>query len=381
MRIKHYLGNWILAIVFVVSCSKEDEPVTAPLTGAPEITVTTLLNNQGIIWGYDFLPNGTILFTQKTGSLRLFDPTTQSNTLISGLPTNISAAGQGGLLDVAISPDYASSKNVYTTYSISGGFLVLARFTLNGIAASNWQVLHTTESASTWNGHYGSRIAFGTDGKLYWSVGEGGGGSLGGATSPHQNSQKLTSMWGKIHRMNLDGSIPADNPLLPGQTARSTLYSYGHRNPQGMAFDPKTNQLFVNEHGPSGGCELNRVQAKENYGWPLYSMGINYNGTTISNGHNALGIVAPLKSWTPAFAPSGLTFINHPSFRDWNGNLLMGSLVRRHLLMIKMTNGVPSNETILLENNGRIRNVKMGPDGKIYVSVEDGGRLLSITAK
>jgi glucose/arabinose dehydrogenase len=110
MQIKHYLGNWILAIVFVVSCSKEDEPVTAPLTGAPEITVTTLLSNQEIIWGFDFLPNGNILFTQKTGSLRLFDTTTQSNTLISGLPTNISAAGQGGLLDVAISPDYASSK-------------------------------------------------------------------------------------------------------------------------------------------------------------------------------------------------------------------------------------------------------------------------------
>ena len=384
MRIKPFLDNWILAFVFFaifLSCSKEDEPVTAPLISAPEITVTTLLSNQGIIWGFDFLPNGNLLFTQKTGTMRLFDPTTQSNTLISGLPSNISAAGQGGLLDVAISPDYASSKSVYTTYSITGGFLVLARFTLNGTAASNWQVLHTTESASTWNGHYGSRIAFGTDSKLYWSVGEGGGGSLGGATSPHQNGQRLNTFWGKIHRMNLDGSIPADNPLIPGQTARSTLFSYGHRNPQGMAFDPKTNRLFVNEHGPSGGCELNRVQPAENFGWPLYSMGINYNGTTISNGHTAPGIVAPLKSWTPAFAPSGLTFINHPSFKDWNGNLLMGSLGRKHLLMIKMTNGVPSNETNLLENNGRIRNVKMGPGGKIYVSVEDGGRLLMLSAK
>ncbi len=245
----------------------------------------------------------------------------------------------------------------------------------------NYSILHTTESASTWNGHFGSRISFGPDGKLYWATGEGGGGSLGGATSPHQNGQRLNTMWGKIHRMNLDGTVPADNPLLPGQTTRSTIFSYGHRNPQGMAFDPISKQLFENEHGPSGGCELNRVQASENFGWPLYSMGINYNGTTISSGHIATGIVAPLKSWTPAFAPSGLTFINHPSFRDWNGNLLMGSLVRRHLLMIKMTNGVPSNETILLDNNGRIRNVKMGPGGKIYVSVEDGGRLLVLTAK
>ncbi len=371
----------IVLFVFITSCSKKTNSVPAPLTGTPEIKITTLLNNQGIIWGFDFLPNGNILFTQKTGTMRLFDTTTQSNTIISGLPTNISSAGQGGLLDVTISPDFATSKNVYVTYSITGGFLSLARFTLNGTAASNWQVLHTTESASTWNGHFGSRISFGPDGKLYWALGEGGGGSLGGATSPHQNGQRLNTMWGKIHRMNLDGTVPTDNPLLPGQTSRSTIFSYGHRNPQGMAFDPISKQLFENEHGPSGGCELNRVLASENFGWPLYSMGINYNGTTISSGHIATGIVAPLKSWTPAFAPSGLTFINHPSFRDWNGNLLMGSLVRRHLLMIKMTNGVPSNETILLDNNGRIRNVKMGPGGKIYVSVEDGGRLLVLTAK
>ena len=371
----------VVSLVFLLACSKEDEPVTAPLAGTPEITVTILLSNQGIIWGFDVLPNGNLLFTQKAGTMRLFDTSTQSNTLISGLPSNISAAGQGGLLDVAISPDYAKSQSVYVTYSITGGFLSLARFTLNGTAASNWQVLHTTESASTWNGHYGSRIAFGPDGKLYWSVGEGGGGSLGGASSPHQNGQKLNTFWGKIHRMNLDGSVPADNPIIPGQVARSTIFSYGHRNPQGMAFEPVGNRLFVNEHGPSGGCELNLVEAGKNFGWPLYSTGINYNGTSISNGHTAPGIVAPLKSWTPAFAPSGLTFINHPSFRDWNGNLLMGSLSRKHLLMIKMTNGVPSNENILLENNGRIRNVKMGPGGKIYVSVEDGGRLLSITAK
>lgn len=368
-------------LAFFFSCSKKSEPVAAPLTGTPEITITTLLSNQGIIWGFDFLPDGNILFTQKSGSMRLFDTATQSNTLISGLPSNISASGQGGLLDVTISPDYTKSKSVYVTYSTTGGFLSLARFILNGTAATNWQVLYTTESASTWNGHFGSRIAFGPDGKLYWSVGEGGGGSLGGASSPHQNGQKLNTIWGKIHRMNLDGTVPSDNPLLPGQATRSTIFSYGHRNPQGMAFDPKSKQLFVNEHGPSGGCELNRVQAAENFGWPLYSNGINYNGTTISNGHNATGIVAPIKSWTPAFAPSGLTFINHPSFRDWNGNLLMGSLVRRHLLMIKMTNGVPSTETILLENNGRIRNVKMGPAGKIYVSVEGGGRLLMLSAK
>ena len=375
-----------LFLMTLGSCSKDTDTtpppvIPPPLTGTPEITITTLLTNQGIIWGFDVLPNGNLLFTQKAGTMQLFDTTTRSNTIITGLPANISAAGQGGLLDVAISPDYATSRNVFVTYSITGGFLSLARFTLNGNAATNWQVLHTTESASTWNGHFGSRIAFGPDGKLYWSVGEGGGGTLGGASSPHQNGQRLNTLWGKIHRMNLDGSVPNDNALIPGQTARTTIYSYGHRNPQGMAFEPVTGRLFVNEHGPSGGCEPNRIESGNNFGWPLYSNGINYNGTTISSGHNGPGIVAPLKSWTPALAPAGLTFINHPSFRDWNGNILMGSLGRRQLLMVKMANGVPGNETILLENNGRIRNVKMGPAGKIYVSVEDGGRLISLTAK
>jgi glucose/arabinose dehydrogenase len=279
-----------------------------------------------------------------------------------------------------VAPDFSTTNRVYITYSITGGFLVLARFTLQGTAATNWQVLHTTESASTWNGHYGSRIAFGPDGKLYWSVGEGGNGSLGGAASPHQNGQRLNTLWGKIHRMNIDGTVPTDNPLLPGQSTRSTIYSYGIRNPQGLAFEPGSGRLFSTEHGPSGGCELNRIEAGSNYGWPLYSNGINYNGSTISNGHNAPGIVAPLKTWTPALAPSGLTFINHRSFRDWNGNLLAGSLGRRQLLMIKMTNGVPGDETVLLNNAGRIRNVKMGAAGRIYVSVEDG-RLLALTAR
>jgi aldose sugar dehydrogenase len=373
----------LLLLLWLSSCAKKtnsSEPPPPVLTGTPDISTTTVLTNQGIIWGFDALPNGNLLYTQKSGTLQLYDTTTKTNTVITGLPSNISAAGQGGLLDVAVAPDFATSSRAYITYSITGGFLVLARFTLQGTTATNWQVLHTTESASTWNGHFGSRIVFGPDGKLYWSVGEGGGGSLGGASSPHQNGQRLNTLWGKIHRMNADGTVPADNPLLPGQSTRTTIYSYGIRNPQGLAFEPGSGRLFSTEHGPSGGCELNRIEAGANYGWPLYSNGINYNGTAISNGHNATGIVAPLKTWTPALAPSGLTFINHRSFRDWNGNLLAGSLGRRQLLLIKMTNGVPGDETVLLNNAGRIRNVKMGPAGIVYVSVEDG-RLLALTAR
>ncbi len=372
--------------MLLTSCSKKTETIptsdrSETLSGTPQLSITTLLSNQGIIWGFDFLPNGNIIYTQKTGLMFLYDTTTRATTSITGLPTNISSAGQGGLLDIAVSPDYASSKAIYTTYSISGGYLALSRFELNGNTVSNWKVLQTSESPSTWNGHFGSRIVFGKDGKFYWCTGEGGAASLGGANSPHQNSQKLNTLWGKVHRFNLDGSIPTDNPFLNNQNALSSIYSYGHRNPQGMALDPQSGRLYVNEHGPKGGCEINLIEPGKNYGWPLYSMGVNYNGTIISDGHTAPGISEPLKSWTPALAPSGLTFINHTSFRDWNGNILMGSLSRKHLLMVKMNNGIVGMDTILLANEGRIRNVKMGPAGKIYVSVEDGGRLLEIKAK
>jgi glucose/arabinose dehydrogenase len=174
-----FLPIFLIGSVLISSCSKKTEKietpvVTAPLTGTPQISMTTLLSNQGIIWGFDFLPNGNLLYTQKTGAMFLFDTTTRAITNITGLPTNISSSGQGGLLDVAVSPDFATTKTVYVTYSITGGFLSLARFVLNETNTSNWMVLHTTESASTWSGHYGSRIVFGKDGKLYWSIGEGG---------------------------------------------------------------------------------------------------------------------------------------------------------------------------------------------------------------
>lgn len=375
----------IVAAVLITACEKNNEGDTTtpppPLSGTPTLVSKTLLSNQGIIWGFDVLPNGAILFTQKQGSLQLYDTLSGSLTPITGLPTNIQAAGQGGLLDLTVSPDFATNRQVFVAYSSTGGFLNLARFTLSGSTATNWTILLTTETASTWSGHYGSRIRFGRDGKLYWAVGEGGGGSLGGTSSPHQNGQRLNTLWGKIHRLNPEGSVPADNPIMPGQSTRTSIFSFGHRNPQGLAVQPGTGNLFSTEHGPNGGCELNAISAAANYGWPLFSTGNNYNGTNISNGnHNAPGITAPLKSWTPALAPSGLAFIDHPSWRDWNGNLLAGSLGRRQLLMIAMTNGQPGTETVLLENIGRVRNVRMGPAGKIYVSVEDG-RLLELTAR
>lgn len=368
-----------------VACQKEDIAVNVPEEpevpgGTPNIEVRTVLTNQGIIWGFDVLPTGQLIYTQRNGTVLLMDTTTRATLPVAGLPTNISATGQGGLLDICLAPDFATSRRIYLTYSSTGNFLTMGHFTLQGTTASNWTVLHTTATPSNYAGHYGSRLAFGQDGMLYWAVGEGGTVSQGGAESPNQNGQLLNTLWGKVHRLRPDGTVPADNPELPG-VGRTTIFTYGHRNPQGMAFVPGTNRLYVVEHGPSGGCELNRIEAGRNFGWPIYSNGVNYGGSPISNGHNAPGITAPLLTWTPALAPSGMTFINHPSYRDWNGNILTGSLSRRHLLMIAYDNGVPGEQTVLLPNIGRVRNVKQGPQGKIYVSVEDGGRLLELTAR
>ncbi len=381
MRLFTYF-KYFAIVLFFTQCKKNTREVVVDTPPSETVLVlNTLLSDQGIIWGFDWLPNGQLIFTQKTGTMRLYNPVDSSVTNVSGMPANIFAAGQGGLMDICVAPDFATTNRIYTTYSITGGFLQLASFELNGNTASNWQMLAVTESPSTWNGHYGSRIVIGNDGYVYWAVGEGGGGSLGGASSPHQNGQRLNTLWGKIHRLNRDGSIPADNPVLPGAAEATTQFSMGHRNPQGLAFNPTTNVLYSSEHGPNGGCELNVIEAGRNYGWPLYSTGINYNGTIISNGHAAAGITEPILHWSPAFAPSNITFINHPSFGRFNGNLLIGSLARRQILMYEMGTGTPTNPTVLFENIGRVRNVKQVPGASIYFSVEDGGRLMEIKAK
>jgi aldose sugar dehydrogenase len=374
---------FLLSVLLLASCKKDNltEPPEETPTGTPDISVSTVLTNQGAIWGFDLFENGNMIFTQKTGAIRLLDVNARTTTPVTGLPTNINAAGQGGMLDIMIPPPSANLGFIYVTYSIAGNFLRLARFTLNGSTATGWQVLHTTPTPSNYAGHYGSRLAYGPDGKIYWAVGEGGTVSQGGASSPNQNAQNLGSYWGKIHRMNPDGTAPADNPFINTTGALPTIFSYGHRNPQGMAFQPGTGRLFATEHGPSGGCELNLIEAGKNYGWPLYSHGINYNGTSISSGHNAPGITPPLVFWTPALAPSGLTFINHNSFKDWKGRLLAGSLGRRHAVMMALDGALVSNQTVLLDNVGRVRNVRQALSGKIYVSVESEGTLLEITAR
>ncbi len=374
------LLSCMLAIFMFIACKSNNQVPESP---APEPTLktTVLVTNHEIIWGMDFLPNGDLLFTEKRG--KIFRYTSAGKTEeISGLPNNILTNGQGGLLDIKVHPAYSSNGWIYISYAAQangGATLNLSRFKLTGNSINNLQTIFTTRSLNSWFGHYGSRIVFDNKGFLYLSVGEGGTTSYGGANSPNKNAQDTHSDWGKIHRMTDDGKIPADNPVLPGQTTASTIYSYGHRNPQGLAFDPVSNRLWENEHGPMGGDEINLIGKAHNYGWPLVCYGKNYDGVAVSASPTGPGITDPAHYWDPSIAPCGLAVVNSNRFKAWKGNLLTGSLkfnyVQRSILQ---GDKVVKNEKIL-ENIGRVRNIKEGPDGYLYVSVEGPGRIIRVS--
>ena len=215
-------------------------------------------------------------------------------------------------------------------------------------------------------------------GYLYLSIGEGGSGTRGGANSTNLNAQDTKSDWGKVHRMTDDGKVPADNPVLPGNDKPTTVFTYGHRNPQGLAYDPVNNRVWETEHGPKGGDELNLIEAGKNYGWPLVSYGINYDGSTISEDPKKPGIEDPKTYWVPSKAPSGLCYVTSDKFPGWKGSLLSGALAHQYLARITLEGTSVTTKEKLLEKIGRVRNVKQGPDGFIYLSVEGPGRIIRV---
>jgi len=358
------------------SCEKENEE---NLTGVPQLNMNTILSGYEIIWGMDFIPNGDLIFGEKQG--KLYRKNNETVTEITGFPEVLST-GQGGLLDIRVHPDYSKNGWVYASYSASNptgdGQLKLIRFKITNDQVNNIENIYSTNGSNTWYGHYGSRIVFDMEKNLYLSVGEGGVGSYGGPNTINTNAQNSNSSWGKIHRMRDDGSIPADNPVIPGNSGPTTIYTFGHRNPQGLALNPETGEIWETEHGPRGGDEVNIIIRGANYGWPVYSIGVNYDGTTISSGHNAPGIEAPIHTWTPSIATCGIAFITSNKFKSWKGNLLVSGLVSQKLIRCVVHGNKIIEEVVLLSNSGRVRNVIQAPDGSIYVSVENPGRIIQI---
>ncbi|MBW3545970.1 MAG: PQQ-dependent sugar dehydrogenase [Bacteroidetes bacterium] len=379
-------GYFIFAIFFVAACSdKKNESNDTAQVGstandnsgktksqAGEVEVQNITGGLTHPWALAFLPDGSLLVTEIGGKLYKISKEGKKQE-IKGVP-KVLAKGQGGLLDVILHPDFANNQLIYLTYSAvkeeQGKTLsttAVMRAKLEGNSLSQQKKIFEAMPYGDTQYHYGSRMAFGEDGYLYFSVGDRG--------KHDENPQQLDRDAGKIHRIKDDGSIPADNPFVAQGQAQASVYSYGHRNPQGLTFHPQNGQLWSNEHGPRGGDEINIIQKAANYGWPVISYGINYDGTILTNKTEAEEMQWPLLQWTPSIAPSGMAFVTGNRYKGWEGSLLSGSLRYKYLNRTVLQGDKVVEEEQLIKNVGRLRNVKMAPDGYIYIGVEDPARI------
>jgi len=342
-------------------------------TNSSPLEIETIAHNLGVPWGMALLPDNSMLITQREGVLSKLDLATGDIGSITGLP-RIKVKGQGGLFDVAIPPNYSSTGWIYFSYSkdIEGkGATTLSRAKVSHGQLQDWHDLITSQSTTRTNVHYGGRISFDDDGHVFLTVGERG---------VRQNAQNLLNHAGSILRLNLDGTIPHDNPFINTKKALNEIWSYGHRNPQGMFFNVQTKQLWAIEHGPRGGDEINLIQAGHNYGWPTISYGQEYNkDIPVGIATSQAGMEQPIKTYVPSIAPSGLIQYSGIAFPHWKNNLLIGSLKLRHLNRIVLDDNNHVTEEIRLSRKvqGRIRNVIEDTKGWIYISTDDG-RILRI---
>lgn len=322
-----------------------------------------------IPWGLAFIEKDDFLVTEKSGVLYRVKNGVKNE--ITGLPP-IYIRGQGGLLDVAISPDYKTTGKIYFTLSSplgeeKGGHTALYSAKIENQKLMNLQLLYKGDYNTKKGQHWGSRIDFDQSGHVYFSIGDRG--------NREVNPQDINRDGGKIYRINLDGSIPIDNPFVKRKISRPAIYSYGHRNPQGMTIHPETGNVWVHEHGPRGGDEINIIQAGKNYGWPEITYGINYSGTPITDATKKAGMEQPFYYWIPSIAPSGMAFSTSDIYPKWKGDLFVGSLKFNYLERLVIRNKKVVKREKILDGIGRIRNVEQGPDGYLYLGVEGKGIL------
>jgi aldose sugar dehydrogenase len=332
--------------------------------------VTTVVEGLANPWGMAFLPDGGILVTERPGRLRLVRDGVLRPEPIAGVP-EVRAQGQGGLLDVALHPEFASNRLVYLSYSKpgpQGATTAVARGRLEGDRLENVQDVFVAQAWGTGGQHFGSRLVFDRGGLLFVTIGDRG-------DSPNRGerhrSQDPGDHAGTTIRLHDDGRVPADNPFVGRDGALPEIYSYGHRNAQGMTLHPQTGDVWQNEHGPRGGDEVHLIRPGRNYGWPLITHGINYDGSPITGRTEAPGLEQPLLHWTPSIAPSGMTFYTGDAFPRWRGSAFVGALAGQHLRRVTFDGTRPTAQESLLEGLGhRIRDVRTGPDGFLYLLVD-----------
>ncbi|MBT8119559.1 MAG: PQQ-dependent sugar dehydrogenase [Gammaproteobacteria bacterium] len=332
-----------------------------------------VIDGLGIPWGLAFISDSQLLITEREGSVKLLDLQSKALSPVQGAP-EVMAENQAGLLDVAVPPGFTSGDWIYFTYvrdRDDQGVTVLARAKLmSNTAGSNelvqWQDLLETRSASDSGRHFGSRIVFDENGYVYFGVGDRG---------ERPNSQDLTNHAGSVMRLHRDGRVPKDNPFLQRKDVQPEIWSYGHRNPQGMAYDYDNKRLWLIEHGPRGGDEINLVLPGRNYGWPVISYGKEYWGPLdVGEGTHRAGMEQPIKQYTPSIAPGSLLLYTANSFPQWRGNLFSGALKLQHLNRVTLSGDgkAIAEERLLTELDERIRALAQGPQGWLYFSTDSG---------
>lgn len=354
--------------------SSYDVPSSKDVSKAKNFQKTKVLEGLEHPWSMAWLPDGAMLITERPGRLRIVRNGKLEQTPIAGVP-EVFASGQGGLMEVSLHPNFAENRLVYLTYSHGNeetNRTRLARAKFDGKALSGLQVIFEVSPSKSGGQHFGSRIIWLPDNTMLVAIGDGGNPPLkiNGELSRKQ-AQNLSSHLGKIVRLNDDGSIPKDNPFVKSENANPAVWSYGHRNIQGLTFDPETKRIWSTEHGSKGGDELNLVEVGKNYGWPIVTHSREYTGGEISQERSRPGMVDPKVVWTPAVAPSGLAF--------YNGDLFAGGLVSRDIRHIDLDQkgNVVNRQSI--DIGQRVRDVKVAPDGKLYVITdEDNGQLIRL---
>jgi aldose sugar dehydrogenase len=359
--------------------SDASSPSPSVSSKAPSVAVkasqtyqkTVLLNNLEHPWSMAWLPDGAMLITERPGRLRLFQNGRLEPTPIAGLPTGILAEGQGGLMDISVHPNFSENRFVYFTYAYGtqdANRTRLARAKFDGTRLSNVQVIFEVSPVKSGAQHFGSRIVWLPDGTLLLATGDGGNPPIQfDGELIRKQAQNLRSSLGKVVRLREDGSIPPDNPFVTSNQAVPSLWSYGHRNTQGLAIDPATGQVWQTEHGSRGGDELNRIEAGKNFGWPLVTFSQEYSGGPISSQTSRPGLVDPKLQWTPAIAPSGLAIYRGDRFPAWKGQLFAGGLVSQDIRRIQVDSQGKATELEKIEIGQRVRDVRQGPDSLLYV--------------
>jgi glucose/arabinose dehydrogenase len=365
--------TFITAILAHAQEQAPRSPRPAPTKGVVRAeTVAKGLENP---WAIAFLPDQRMLVTERPGRIRIVDRDGRISEPLAGVP-KVYAAGQGGLLDAAVSPAFSKDRLIYFSFSEpgeGGAGTAVARARLGETSLEKTEVIWRQAPKISGGNHFGSRLVFRPDGTLFVTLGD--------RFSEREKAQDLSVTLGKIIRINPDGTAPRDNPFVGRAGAKPEIWSYGHRNVQGADLNPQTGELWTAEHGARGGDELNRVEAGKNYGWPVITYGVDYSGLRIGEGTAKPGMEQPVYYWDPVIAPSGMIFYRGDVFQDWKGNILIGSLTPGALVRLVMKgNTVAREERYLADLRERIRDVQQGPDGLLYlVTDSSNGRVIRVS--